>query len=106
MSDIYTLHGLERPMTEAELRSHVQYLVAQIAIGTTDGVQTPVTRAGLEHIQGLRQTRWTTTAAAEAYLVWLNALSVPPAFAHSFTFGEPQEWANNIVDNSPGQTPA
>ena len=57
-------------------------------------------------ITDLRQTRWKTVEAANAYLAWLNALTVPPTFAHSFTFGEPQSWAENVTDTSPDQTPA
>ena len=106
MSVIYTLHALERPFTGPEIRNHVEYLVAQIALGNTDGVQIGVTRAGLEHVQNLRQTRWKTVEAANAYLAWLNALTVPPTFAHSFTFGEPQSWAENVTDTSPNQAPA
>jgi len=105
MADIYTLHSLERPFTETEMRSFVQYVVGQIALGTTDGVQTTVRRAGLEHVPNLTRIRWSTTAAAEAFLAWLNALDPAPTFSHTFTFGEPQDWANNIVDNSPNQTP-
>lgn len=105
MADIYTLHALERPFTESEIRNHVQYVVSQIAAGNTDGVSIFVQRAGLEHIPSLRQTRWATIEAADAYIAWLNALTPPPSFAHAIVFGEPQDWANNIVDNSPDQTP-
>jgi hypothetical protein len=104
MADIYTLHSLERPFTETEQRNYVQYLVGQIALGTTDGVQTQVRRAGLEHVANLTSIRWSTTEAAEAFLAWLNALTPAPTFSHTFTFGEAQDWANNIVDNSPNQT--
>ena len=106
-----TLHLVARSLTDAEARAKTNYVLSQIKAGTTDGIETPVFRAGLEHFAQLypgqlRETRWTTAEAANAYIAWLNAnLNPGPIFTQEIEFGAPGLWVDDIVDNSPNQTP-